>query len=179
MKSAAIRATFRNWAIRSGAVASSGDPREFDDRLPGDSLPRGSRHKALERVSPHRLFAVWLQIAAIALLLAVSSRAEAIHMRTMAFGDSLIAGPDGVPCDVRSGDKAPTHQHRDHSPCCIFCTAAGRDLSTLFIGVALRVAHDFARRTGSDVAYRITNGRNPWGLRLAKAWSPRAPPSFS
>ena len=166
--------------IRFGRVfAFSNNVRAFDDRPPEDSFLRGPRHGKLERVSPYRLFMVWLQIAAMALLMAVSPRAEAIPMQTMALGASLVAGSDGAPCDALSSDKAPTHQHRDYFQCCIFCNAAGRDLSAFFSAVTLGAAHYFVPRTSSDVAYRFANGRNPRVLRWAKAWSPRAPPSFS
>lgn len=166
--------------VRVGRVfAFSNDVRAFGDRPPEGSFLRDPRHGKREPVSPHRLFLVWLQIAAMALLMAFSPRAEAIPMRTMALGASLVAGSDDAPCDALSRDKAPTHHNRHYLQCCIFCNAAGRDLSALFSRVTLGAAHYFVPRTSSDVAYRFANGRKPRVSRWAKAWSPRAPPSFS
>lgn len=161
MKSAAVRAAFRN----------------LGDRLDADPFLPRSRHLFSAGVSARRLFMCCLQIAAIALSLAASPRAEAVAMRAMAFGSGAIASP--ASCDARNGGEgAPTHRRHDPAQCCIACNTAAREPSAFFTDAPSREAYFFVPATTFCVVHRIANGPNPRAKDCANNWSARAPPSY-
>ncbi len=113
---------FENMDPRGAVAQGEVDIREFDDRLQGESFLNVSRPQTL--LSPYRLFGLCLQIAAVALLLAASLRAEAAPRRILAFGDSLTAGPG-----LSAEDTFPAQLQRR-------LTADGFDVEVINAGVS-------------------------------------------
>lgn len=161
-------------AIRFGCAVTSSS--ESDRRA--RSMPScGALPKMLASARACRLFAAWLQIAAICLFLAASLRADAAPVGIPGVGDGSVA-PGVASCYALGDGQAPAHGRQEHVQCCIFCKTSGRDLSALFLGALFSVAYDFAPATHAYVVYAIAHEPGPSDFGWTSAWSSRAPPSF-
>jgi hypothetical protein len=146
-----------------------GEPRQ---REPAS---RSARNPSLARASSRYGLAFWLQIVAMAVLLVVSPRGEVLSARASTFGEAAFGGYAAL-CDAPSGDEGSTHRRRLPSQCCLFCPAAGRDLSVPFFDVSSNASHFSApvasfhavRPSVDEPSFRAT-GR-------ARVLSARAPP---
>jgi hypothetical protein len=138
----------------------------------------GSRQTARRR-SARAIFA-----GVVAYLLALQGYALAVSAAGLSKADHLVGcsaatlGVDAADVEV-AGDEGPSQGRREHSECCAFCAASGRDALLLLLPLALvaiavlaPVAKVFVLRPPRD-----NSAAKPVGW--ASSWSSRAPPFFS
>lgn len=90
-------------------------------------------------------------------------------------GQNVQSVAGGVDCGRQ--DKDPARAHRDHSQCCVLCSASESEAAAL--GVAI-LAQIVALLSPQDVAARIVHFAKdispPDPAGLASSWSATAPP---
>lgn len=130
------------------------------------------------RTDPSRLLVVFLQIAAIALVLTVGPR-DAIGTRGyQAVESGLASSADTANCKAQAGDEGPAHPRPGHAQCCLSCAPGGRDVLAFLIAGIFVAGYCFVSAAHGSVAYFTRRGFGPSVLGWASSWSSRAPPVF-
>ena len=133
----------------------------------------------------HRLPSARVVIAAVVVCLIVlqgfalaASPAFAGSARDPASHSVAISAVGGH-CDAPRGDKAPAQGHCDHSQCCIFCRADGRDASSVIMAALFTVLIYSAPEASLSAARFTKNDFVEHPIGWTSSWSSRAPPTIS
>jgi hypothetical protein len=112
----------------------------------------------------------WLALAA--------SPAFAGKDRNGANHSFIVSTTDGY-CSALGNDKGPAHGRHDHSQCCIFCKASGRDATFAIIAASICVAIYLPSKESVSLVPFAEDDCSMRPIGWTSSWSSRAPPSFS
>jgi hypothetical protein len=87
---------------------------------------------------------------------------------------SLLASSGDERCTAL-GEKVPGQRRHDHSPCCIFCKAPGRDAFDVITAV-VSVATDWSPEAKGSFVIPLRDHFRERPEGWESAWSSRAPP---
>ena len=84
----------------------------------------------------------------------------------------------GTHCESAQNKADPTHQHIDHTECCVFCSSLSRDavaldanLLTVIVGILS------PKEEAKPIVYFVKNTTSSQPPGWANSWSATAPPS--
>lgn len=90
----------------------------------------------------------------------------------------VVASTDAGLCNAHGGDGTPGSGSHDHSQCCVFCVANGRDTLVLAIAILFSVGYS-APEAIAAVLYFVPDDPDDRLIGWLSSWSSRAPPLFS
>ena len=83
----------------------------------------------------------------------------------------------GTHCENAQNKGDPTHQHIDHSECCVFCSSLSRDTVALDANLLTAIVATLSPREESQPpVYFVKDPTSPQPPGWANSWSSTAPP---